>query len=448
MNFPTDTYSAIADVSATPASLTDPALLEAQRVLADLRRHVDAAAARIAAEIAHRSRRELGYDGLAQRLGARTPELLVQQVTGATAREAQTLVRVGSSLAPSDPATVPAWLRAVSAAVVSGRLSLDAADAIRAGLGTPSESVSADSLITVADALIALAASLPVERLAARARQLRDELDSAGVAQREQHLRDQRYLRLTQQGDGMTRLSGLLDPESAAIVVASFDAATSPRRGGPRFVDPTEAARADELVADERTTEQIALDAFVELIRIGTLADGGTILGKRKPSVSVHVTARDLKARSGAAHIDGQASAMSIATAERFVCEVGIVSIFFDPQNQVVNVGRNERLFTYRQRVALIARDGGCLFPGCERSPEWCEAHHIDEWQHGGRTDLARGVLLCRHHHMLVHNNGWKVILENGEYAVVPPASIDPSRTPIPAPSKSPLTRREVAAAS
>ncbi len=62
----------------------------------------------------------------------------------------------------------------------------------------------------------------------------------------------QRFLHLTPQADGMTRLSGLLDPESAAVVGAAFDAATSPRRGGPRFVDPeARRRRADELVADE-----------------------------------------------------------------------------------------------------------------------------------------------------------------------------------------------------
>jgi hypothetical protein len=51
-------------------------------------------------------------------------------------------------------------------------------------------------------------------------------------------------------------------------------------------------------------------------------------------------------------------------------------------------------------------------------------------------------VLLCVHHHRLVHNDGWKVIRDRGAYAVVPPASIDPARTPIPAPSKSEALRR------
>ncbi len=93
-------YAALAEsvtafVSPDPTVLSDTALLDAQRVLASVRRRVDAHAAVIAAEIAHRSRRELGYDGLAQRHGARTPEALVQRVTGTSARDARTLVRVG-----------------------------------------------------------------------------------------------------------------------------------------------------------------------------------------------------------------------------------------------------------------------------------------------------------------------------------------------------------------
>ena len=62
----------------------------------------------------------------------------------------------------------------------------------------------------------------------------------------------------------MTRITGLLDPESAAIVVPILDAATSPRRGGPRFVDPDAVQRADDIVRDERTTDQLTLDTFVD----------------------------------------------------------------------------------------------------------------------------------------------------------------------------------------
>ncbi len=77
----------------------------------------------------------------------------------------------------------------------------------------------------------------------------------------------------TQQLDGMTRVSGLLDPESAAHIVVAADAALAPRRG-PRFVDPEAAAAAEELVRDPRSNEQILLDTFVELTRIAVAAPG------------------------------------------------------------------------------------------------------------------------------------------------------------------------------
>ena len=413
----------------TVRELSDLELLDAQRDLAAQRRAIDAQAAVVAAEIAHRSRHELGHEGLAQRLGARTPEKLVQQVTGASAHDAGALVRVGN-LSPQSP---------LGLAVTAGGLGLDAADVIRSGLGddAPHEAVRA---------LIASASELSVEKLAARAREVRAELDEAGIADRERYLRDRRFLRVSATADGMTRLSGLLDPESAAIVVAAYDGATSPRRGGPRFIDPDAAAASDELMRDERTTEQLALDAFVELVRLGSAADTA-VLPAQRPTVRVLVAERDLDRRAGAARFEGQPAEISVETAERHRCDSGATEVIFDTAGRVIDVGRDQRLFTSRQRIGLAVRDGGCLFPGCDRPPSWCEAHHIVPWSRGGRTDLADGVLLCRHHHLLVHNNGWRVERAGVNYALIPPRSIDPAQTPIPAPSKSTVARRLLTAA-
>jgi hypothetical protein len=462
MPLTTDDYAAIGDVSVAfappdPAGVADDALLAVQRTLAEIRRRVDASAARVAAEIAHRSRRDLGYDGLAQRLGARTPEILVQRLTQTSAGEARSLVRVGRLLDVPDAGVAPdpartyavddaPWLRAVAAAVTAGHLSIDRADIIRAWLG----SVDADAPSGLPEALAGAAATLlrespglTVERLAARARRLRAALDDASTAERERRLRGRRYLHLTLLADGMTRISGLLDPESAAIVTSAFDAATSPRRGGPRFVDPAEKARAEALEQDVRTVEQIGLDAFVDLIRIGGLADGTKVLGARRPEVRVLVTQADLAGDAGFGVIEGQPEAISLDSVRRRVCASGALPILFDASGQPMRLGRKVRLHTPAQREAIGARDGGCRFPGCDRPPSWTEVHHPEEWERdAGATDVENGILLCRHHHHLVHNEGWKVIRVGGEYFVVPPVRVDPARRPIPAPSRSEAYRR------
>jgi hypothetical protein len=426
-------------VAPSSSGLDDASLMGLQRSLAEVRRRADAWSASVAAEVAHRSRHELGDAGLARRVGARTPELLVQRLSGATAREAHTMVRVGVLIADPSP------LDAVGEAVAIGHLSLDAADVIRAGLHSVDASVPSESLVVAAESLLLDAASLTVEKLAARARECAAELDESHVLDRERAMRDARYLRITPQSDGMTRLSGLLDPESAATVVAAYDAATSPRRGGPRFVDPSEIDRAERLTRDERTLDQIAVDCFVELVRIGATA-APDIVGVQRPAVRVLVTDRDLTRRAGHGRIEGQTAPISISTVERELCDRGSVPIHFDTDGQIVNVGREQRLYTTRQRTGIGARDGGCLFPGCDRPPSWCEVHHINEWhQDHGRTDIADGILLCRHHHLLLHNQKWKATRTGADYSFLPPRSIDPARVPIPAPPKNQLVTRMLA---
>ncbi len=431
----------------SPVHLDDAALMDAQRRIAETGRHLDAMAASVAAEIRHRSRRELGHDGLAQRLGARTPEKLVQTLTGSSLRDAQTFIRVGEVLStpPADAAPSTPWLVDVAAAVLDATLSIDAADAIRAGLGAPTEEVPAEALHAAAARLLLLAPSLPLEQLAAEARNLRAELDLDRAQEREAAMRDRRFLRFTQQLDGMTRVSGLLDPESAAHIVTAVDAALAPRRG-PRFVDPASAARADALIRDERSNDQITVDTFVELIRLATNVDDGTVLGSRHPVVQIHVTDRDLRERRGLGRIEGQPDPVSIATVERYVCDSGAIPIAFDQHGQVLDLGRTHRTFTTRQRIALAARDGGCRFPNCDRPASWTEAHHITEWSRGGKTDVADGVLLCRHHHMMIHNNGWQITRAHADYFLTPPEAVDPRRRRIPLPTKSRTLRRALAA--
>ncbi|MEQ1738221.1 MAG: hypothetical protein ABL886_17695, partial [Rhodoglobus sp.] len=148
------------------ATVSDDSLLEYQRKLAASARLLEQVGSTFAAEVAYRSRRELGYDGLAQRRGARTPENLVQQVTGSSAPTARRLVRVGTMVAelaahdaggasPTEP-----WLVDVVRAAAAGSLSGEAVDAIRSGLGSPRDGVGADALAGAARELLDEASTL------------------------------------------------------------------------------------------------------------------------------------------------------------------------------------------------------------------------------------------------------------------------------------------------
>jgi Domain of unknown function (DUF222)/HNH endonuclease len=89
---------------------------------------------------------------------------------------------------------------------------------------------------------------------------------------------------------------------------------------------------------------------------------------------------------------------------------------------QPLEVGRASRVVQPAQRAALAVRDGGCVFPGCDRPPGWCEAHHLTHWLHGGPTDLANLALLCRAHHRAVHEGGWRLQRDpDGRLTAIPP---------------------------
>ncbi|MCU1439119.1 MAG: endonuclease [Rhodoglobus sp.] len=427
--------------------LNDAALLELNRLAAVERQFAEAHAALLAGEIAHRSAPALGHAGLAQRSGYRTPEELVRVSTRSTAREASVVVRVGrlvhdaqsidsttgELVAPEQP-----WLLPVTEAITAGILPLASADAIRTGLGEPCDGVPSSSLADAAARLCAEGTTLDPDRLFRRARELRDELDEAGIADRERERRQRRSLRLVRQPDGMVRLTWVLDPESAAVAVDLYDRATSPRRGGPRFVAQAEAEAAERILADTRTTEQLASDVFLDLLRQGADADDSQLLGTGAPVIRVLVTAKVLRERSGHGRIDGQPDPISFETIERMLCSGSTLPIVFDGEGQPLDLGREQRLYSRRQCIALAARDGGCRVNGCGRPASWTEAHHVQHWgRDGGKTTIANGILLCRHHHLLLHNNGWEITRDGADYWLVPPPDIDPDQTPIPMPSKS-----------
>jgi hypothetical protein len=396
---------------------SDRELIELIARSAQNERLARAHSALLAGELARRSAPELGHDGLAQKLGHRTPQKLIQATTGTTSRDAAQAVRVGG-LMHSHP-----WLGSIAAKIAEGSVSTDAADAIRSGLGTPSEAVTARQLASAAADLGEAAATIDADRLFQRAREVRDELDAAGIVDRERAAREAREFRLQRLADGGLRIVWRLDPIEGSVMTEVYDRATSPRRGGPRFV--SEEDRAQRIADDPRTTEQLASDVFFGLVTAGAEVDPAQLLGRGAPAVRVTVTERELIARTGHGRLQAGQLAVSIETVERLACAQGTIPVVFDAHGQPLDLGRERRLFTPRQRIALAERDGGCLWPDCDRPPSWCEAHHIEHWARDqGRTDVADGVLLCKHHHLLLHDHHWEIERRGpgrAEYWLIPP---------------------------
>ncbi|TFC88004.1 DUF222 domain-containing protein [Cryobacterium sinapicolor] len=491
-----DAVALLGSSSADLAALPDADVLTGQTRIASARRLLDTYSVWMAATIAERSRPELGHSGLAAQQGFLSPEALIQKWTGSSKGDAYKLVAVGTMMADAEAAEkrveaalsspdrdaaevagfeakVP-WQAPIARAVTAGTLSVDAAESIRAGLGQIDAAVTAERLGAALEALLVEAASLNADEVFKRARRMRDSLDEAGIAAREKQAYDDRYLKVYRLNNGNVRLNGLFSPEDGEFVLSTFDSITGPRRGGVRFVDKERASWAKKMQDDPRTNEQIAADSLVQLLKIAGEADPGRVFGGRRPAVRVIVTEKALNGGQAgqadqagqtdqagqadqtgqtdqaekvsehgsaetAAHglIDGNPVPISQETIDRLLCDTGTRGIKFDDNGLIVNVGREARLFTEKQRAAMAVRDGGCLWIDCDRSPAWNEAHHINEWlKDNGYTDLADGVLLCHPHHLLLHNQHWTIIRTGTQYWLRPPVEVDLEQTLVALPSK------------
>ncbi len=99
---------------------------------------------------------------------------------------------------------------------------------------------------------------------------------------------------------------------------------------------------------------------------------------------------------------DGTPVAMSELA--RALCDAEITRIVMSAEGVPLDVGRTRRLFTTAQRRAVVARDRGCVWNGCEQQASRCEVHHVRWWdRHQGPTSVPNAALLCRYHHSEVH---------------------------------------------
>jgi len=163
------------------------------------------------------------------------------------------------------------------------------------------------------------------------------------------------------------------------------------------------------------------------VLRAGELPNSGGI----PATVVVTIDEENLRTRTGSG-TTSDGSRLSVREVLALAGQAEIIPTVLAKSGAVLTLGRSRRIASRTQTLALIARDGGCSFPGCAHPPEWCERHHLRAWVEGGRTDLDNLTLLCRYHHHNFASRGWVCRLNlDGLPEWVPPRHVDPDQRPL-----------------
>lgn len=205
------------------------------------------------------------------------------------------------------------------------------------------------------------------------------------------------------------------------ITGAKFEALIDPL-AAPRPTTPEEGP-------DARLRAEREGDAFADLIDLALRADGLPEHGGEPVTLTLTMAYADLAAQTGLGVLDNRVR-VPAPLVRRLACNAGVIPVVMGGRSEPMDVGRKTRTFPAAIRRLLVARDQGCTFPGCDRPPKHCDAHHVRFWSEGGETSVGNAALLCRHHHTLIHQSDWEVQLHDGTPTFIPPAWLDPARVP------------------
>ncbi|HEY4269856.1 MAG TPA: DUF222 domain-containing protein [Galbitalea sp.] len=406
-------------------------------------RLLDTLRAFTAAEIDERSRRSLGSDGLAQRLGCVRSALLIEQLTRASQGDAARRIRVGRAISPRSTLggdALPAEHPALADAMADGAVGVDAASIVIRCLGDASPYVEEDLVVAGEARLVAVAREESTDLVGVHARVWREALNPDGAEPRDEAHRRRRAFTLGREVEGMTPFHGWADPASGALLRAMLSNGANPH-AQPRFLSDEDrtagsggAASSDHhgdegvitTFRDPRTREQRQHDILMGVIAAGLRRAEKAPSLRPLSSVTAVVSLHDLENGTGAGWLDDVAEPVSIATIRQLACDGGVRTMILGDAGEVLYLGRAERLFTSAQRKALAVRDGGCVWPGCSAPPGWCEAHHVVEWERGGKTDIDNGALLCSAHHHALHASEFTMKMIDGRPHLLAPPWLDP----------------------
>jgi hypothetical protein len=236
--------------------------------------------------------------------------------------------------------------------------------------------------------LVAEARSLPIGALRTRVATWVQKVDPDGVEERAEVRYARRQLCVFPGVDGMVRINGDLDPESGSPVISALGAIVDrDARGG----------------ADMRTAAQRRADALAEICSAWLASGDRARVAGERPNLTVVVDIDVLqRKRAGRCEIP-DVGPITAETARRIACDASVSRVIVQGPSEPLEVGRKTAVVPPGLRRAVAVRDGGCRFPGCDRPPSWCDAHHVRHWADGGETSLSNLVLLCRPHHRMLH---------------------------------------------
>ena len=413
-----------ADVRLAERACEDQALDALEAEITELWGHINAATARFLTLLAEFDRRE----GWAQHGLSSCAHWLNWQcgISRVAAREKVRTARALESLPK------------IAAAFGEGRLSYSKVRALTRVATAETE----DMLLHIA--LNGTAAH--VERTVRGFRRVQRELERGEAAV----LHERRYLDCRRDADGSVRVEARLSPEVGAMLLKALQAAEAQleeRVGDAESagVDAdAESAAAAEPAAPSgvsaetpprqfplpplpdagppgvsagtprRSISQSRADAFEHILGRFLAGKGsGSAAGAHELVVHIaHDALCDVSESSGASFENG--GPVAVETARRLGCDGALVGVVEGDKGEPLAVGRRTRAVPPAIRRALRVRDGGCRFPGCDRS-RYTHAHHIRHWADGGETSLDNLVTLCSQHHRLVHEGGYGVRVRDGE---------------------------------
>ena len=238
------------------------------------------------------------------------------------------------------------------------------------------------------ESLLAFALKTTASRVEERCRELRcGRVDSVGEARRAHSSRSLRVFRNAERGSMSITVE--LPLETGELLEKALDRARDTRDANtPDCIDECwSALQADALV---------------------TIANA-YLSGNAEPSactsdnylVTVHVDQTALK------NGDGRSS-LPLESVKRLCCDGDAIVIVENEDGEPLSVGRKTRTVPTAIKRALQARDKSCVFPGCHHT-RFVDAHHVKHWSAGGETSLDNLLLLCSHHHQLVHEGGFRI---------------------------------------